>query len=48
MLPQNFVDMLSAFCAEEVDFLVIGSYAMSFHGWSRATGDIDFLIRPEE
>jgi hypothetical protein len=37
--------MLSAFCEEKVDFLVVGAYALAFHGFPRATGDIDLWIR---
>jgi hypothetical protein len=39
---------LSAFCEEKVDFLLVGSYAMAFHGWARATGDIDLWVLPTE
>jgi hypothetical protein len=35
---------LSAFIAEGVEFLVVGGYAMAFHGFVRATGDIDLWI----
>jgi hypothetical protein len=35
---------LSAFCDEKVDFLVVGAYALAFHGFPRATGDIDLWI----
>ena len=39
------------FCAllneEKIDFLIVGGYAVAFHGAPRATGDIDILIRPE-
>jgi predicted nucleotidyltransferase len=45
MLNQDFRDILSAFCDEKVDFIVVGAYAMSFHGFPRATGDIDLWIR---
>lgn len=48
MLNPDFRDMLSAFIAEEVEFLVIGAYALSFHGLPRATGDLDFLIGRNE
>jgi hypothetical protein len=37
--------MLSAFIEEKVEFLVVGGYAMAFHGFVRATGDIDLWIR---
>jgi hypothetical protein len=40
--------MLSVFDEEEVEFLVVGAYAMAAHGAPRATGDLDFWIRPSE
>lgn len=45
MLNPDFKDILSAFCEEKVEFLVVGGYAMAFHGFVRATGDIDLWIR---
>ena len=45
MLNPDFTDILSAFIAEKVEFLVVGGYAMAFHGYVRATGDIDLWIR---
>lgn len=44
MLNRDFRDILSAFCEEQVEFMVIGAYAMAFHGFPRATGDIDLWI----
>ena len=45
MLNPDFKDILFAFIAESVEFLVVGGYAMAFHGYVRATGDIDLWIR---
>lgn len=45
-MNRDFLDMLSAFCAEAVEFLVVGAYAMAVHGLPRATGAIDLWIRP--
>lgn len=45
MLNPDFRDMLSAFAAEEVEFLVVGAYALAAHGVPRATGDLDFWVR---
>jgi hypothetical protein len=45
LLNPDFRDMLSAFCEEKVEFMVIGAYALAFHGFPRATGDIDLWIR---
>lgn len=46
MLNDEFKEMLSALLAENVEFLVVGGYAMAAHGYPRATGDIDFWVRP--
>ncbi|MBA3804724.1 MAG: hypothetical protein H0X14_03300 [Acidobacteria bacterium] len=45
MLNPDFQDILSVFCDEQVEFLVVGAYALAFHGFPRATGDIDLWIR---
>lgn len=39
----DFIDFARA--SPTVDFLVIGGYAVSAHGHTRATFDVDFLIR---
>lgn len=46
MLNPNFKDMLVALNDAEADYLVVGAYAMAAHGCPRATGDIDFWVRP--
>lgn len=38
--------MLSAFDEEDVEYLVVGAYALAAHGAPRATGDLDLWIRP--
>lgn len=45
MLNPDFRDMLSEFSAHEVDYLVVGAYALAYHGLPRATGDIDLWVR---
>jgi hypothetical protein len=45
MLNKNFKDMLQAFNEANVDYLLVGAYALAAHGCPRATGDIDFWIR---
>ena len=47
MLNPDFRDMLSAFIAEDVEFLIVGAYALAVHGVPRATGDLDFWVRPD-
>ena len=46
MLNPDFRDILSEFCGAEVEFLVVGAYALAAHGLPRATGDIDLWARP--
>lgn len=45
MLNPDFRDILSLFNDERVDYLVVGAYALAFHGLPRATGDIDLWVR---
>jgi hypothetical protein len=40
----DFVDLLRAFTAADVRFLVVGAYALAVHGRPRATGDLDVWI----
>jgi hypothetical protein len=41
---QDFLDLLSAFAAHEVRFLIVGAYALGVHGRPRATGDLDIWV----
>jgi hypothetical protein len=43
---RDFVDLLAAFCAEDVEFLVVGAHALAAHGPVRATNDLDLGVRP--
>ena len=40
----DFVDLLRAFTAADVRFLVVGAYALAVHGHPRATGDLDIWV----
>jgi hypothetical protein len=40
----DFVDLLRAFIAADVRFLVVGAYALAVHGRPRATGDLDVWV----
>ncbi len=43
-MNQDFVDLLRAFAAHDVRFLIVGAYALALHGRPRATGDLDVWI----
>jgi predicted nucleotidyltransferase len=43
-LPQDFKDFLKLLNSKGVKYLVIGGYAVGYHGYPRATADIDVWI----
>ena len=45
-LNDDFLDLLRALVEAEVEFMVVGAYAMAVHGVPRATGDLDVVVRP--
>ena len=45
MLNPDYRDMLSALSEEQVEYLLVGAYALAVHGLPRATGDIDLWVR---
>ncbi len=45
-LAPDFDEFIGSLIANEVEFLIVGAYALAFHGAPRYTGDIDILIRP--
>ena len=45
-LCPDFQDMLLALSSSKAEFLVVGGYAVAWHGHARSTGDIDLLVRP--
>lgn len=48
LLNPDFRDMLSIFNEEQVEYLVIGAYALAAHGNPRATKDLDLWTRCSE
>lgn len=48
LLNSDFRDILSAFCEEKVEFMLVGAYAVAAHGLARATGDIDLWVRASD
>ena len=41
----DFQDFLKAFNNNEVDYILLGGYAVILHGYSRTTGDMDLFVR---
>src|SRR5258708_37744714 len=47
VFEKDFREFCSLLNGEKIDYLIVGGYAVAFHGAPRATGDIDILVRPE-
>jgi predicted nucleotidyltransferase len=43
-LPPDFKEFLKLLNAHQVEYLLIGGYAVAYHGYPRATGDMDVWI----
>ncbi|MDC0683444.1 hypothetical protein [Sorangium atrum] len=43
-MNEDFLDLISALCAVDAKFLVIGAYAVGVHGRPRATKDLDIWV----
>ena len=46
-IQSDFKELLELFNANKVEYVVVGGYALAFHGAPRFTGDIDFFVRSE-
>lgn len=42
----DFRDLLALLNEHKVEYLIVGGYALAFHGAPRFTGDIDVFVRP--
>jgi hypothetical protein len=45
---KDYLDILRTFLDCEVEFLVVGAYAVGSHGYVRTTGDLDIWVNPTE
>ena len=46
-IQKAFKRLLALFNAHKVDYVIVGGYALAFHGVPRVTGDIDLLVSPD-
>jgi predicted nucleotidyltransferase len=46
LFNHDFKDMLFALSEANIDFMLVGAYAVAAHGHPRATGDLDLWVRP--
>ena len=47
-LNEDFKEFVQLLNKNNVEYLVVGGYAVTAHGYPRYTGDIDFWVKPEE
>jgi hypothetical protein len=45
---QDYKDLLSAFHAHGVKYLIVGGYAVIFHAQPRFTKDLDLFVKPDQ
>ena len=45
---QDFKELLLAFNAYDVEYLIVGAHALAAHGHVRATKDLDLWVRPDK
>lgn len=45
-LHRDFRELLESFNAHGVEYVLVGAYALAFHGAPRCTGDLDLFVRP--
>ena len=47
-VQQDFKELLRLFNVYKVEYMIVGGYALAFHGAPRYTGDIDIYVKPDE
>lgn len=48
LLPADFKEFLKLLNANQVEYLLIGGYAVGYHGYVRATADMDVWVAPKQ
>lgn len=43
-IPEDFRELLKSLNSNKVDYLIVGGYALGFHGVPRYTGDLDLVV----
>jgi hypothetical protein len=46
-LQKDFNDLFECFNAHDVLYMIVGGYALAFHGCPRYTGDMDVYVKPD-
>ena len=43
---KDFKELPELFNGHKIEYMIVGAYALAYHGAPRFTGDIDILIKP--
>jgi hypothetical protein len=43
-LPPDFKEFLALLNSEKIEYMLVGGYAVSYHGYPRPTGDLDIWV----
>jgi hypothetical protein len=46
-IQPDFKELLELFNVRRVEYLIVGGYALAFHGAPRFTGDLDILVKSD-
>jgi hypothetical protein len=46
-VQKDFKELLELFNVHKVKYLIVGGYALAYHGAPRYTGDIDIFVKPD-
>lgn len=46
-VEKDFRDLFALFNAHHVEYMIVGGYALAFHGAPRYTGDMDIYVQPD-
>jgi hypothetical protein len=46
-IERDFKELLVLLNSHHVEFIVVGAYALAFHGAPRFTGDLDVFVKPD-
>lgn len=47
-MEDKYLNLISLFNEENVEYVVLGGHAVIAHGYLRTTGDIDIFVRPSD
>jgi len=43
---KDFKELLELFKGHKIEYMIVGAYALAYHGVPRFTGDIDIFVKP--